>query len=72
MAIDMKDSIKILQKIREALNKKTNTTLQVNGNNKAGISFERFHQNNTISPDEMFGDQLYGHPLIKEMLDVKK
>jgi len=75
MALDMRDTTEILHKIRKALNRKTYTTLEVNGNNGPGISFEQireFHQTIPASPDEMFGDQLLGHPLVKEMREAKE
>ena len=44
------------------------TTLEVNGNNGPGIKFEQIALG-TIpdSEDEMHGDQLFGHPIMKEI-----
>jgi hypothetical protein len=70
MALDMRDSIKILDEIKSVLGKKT--TLEVNGNNGAGINFEQVQlETIEISEDEMLGDQLLGHPLMKELQEIK-
>ena len=77
MAIDMSETTKILHKISTAL-KRDKTILEVNGNNGAGIHFEKIQHIQErdrlipISEDEMFGDQLLGHPLIKEIEDIRK
>ena len=69
MAIDMKDSMEILNKIKNKLRMKSSvrTTLQANGNNGHGIEFEKIIYN-----EEMMGDQLYGHPSMKEIRDIRK
>jgi len=66
MALDMKDSMEILNKIKNKLRRKP-TVLEVNGNNGPGIKFEE-----VIYSEEMMGDQLYGHPSMKEIQDNRE
>jgi hypothetical protein len=72
MAIPANFIMEQLDKCKNVIKSKTYTTLEVNGNNGPGISFEELHQTIPVSPDEMFGDQLLGHPLIKEIQDTRK
>jgi hypothetical protein len=58
MAIDMKDTIEILNKIRDTLKRKQ-TTLELKG---PGVAFEKIQYG-----EEMMGDQLLGHPSMKEI-----
>jgi hypothetical protein len=57
MAINMKTSIEVFDKIKDKLKRK-HTILEIKG---LGISFE-----------EMMGDQLFGHPAIKKITPSKK
>ena len=72
----MEDSTKLLQKIQKAMriNKRPQTTLEVNGNNGPSIRFEeiRVHDLQDLDLEDMCGDQLFGHPAIKEMKEAKK
>ena len=62
MAIYMKDSVKILRRIQSKLRGTPKTTLEVNGNSGPAIKFEELQYE-----DNMMGDQLFGHPSMKEI-----
>lgn len=71
MAIDMSETKELLKKISNKVRPKT--TLEVNGNNGAGISFEQILVNELQDRnDEMYGDQLLGHPVLEEFKNKGK
>jgi hypothetical protein len=65
MALDMRDSIKILKEIKSVLKKKSASDKVIDIEQKCLVSIE-------ISKDEMLGDQLLGHPLMKELQESVK
>jgi hypothetical protein len=71
MAVYMSETIELLRKISNKLRPKT--TLKVNRNNGVGISFEQVQLPELYDEvDEMSGDQLFGHPIIKEIQEKNK
>lgn len=62
MAIDMADSKLLLKKISEVLKSK-HRTLKVDGRKGPSINFEQLNENQ--------GDQLFKHPVFKEIENIK-
>lgn len=63
MTLGMSDSKELLRKIRDVLDKKTYRTLKADGKNGSKIREVK---------DEMYGDQLFGHPVLKEFKNKGK
>jgi len=64
MAVDMSKTQKLLKKLSNVFKNKYKT-LEVDGRNGPCINFEKTVT--TIDNDEMYGDQMFNHPVIKKI-----
>ena len=71
MPVDMSETIGLLKMLSNKFIQRT--TLEVNGNNGDGISFEQVQLLELYDEvDEMNCDPIIGHPIIKEIWDCNK
>jgi len=66
MAVDMSETQKLLKKLSNVF-KNNYKTLEVDGRNGPCINFEKTINTIEIDDDEMYGDQMFNHPVIKKI-----